>query len=151
MLVFFDTSAWIKYFLNENGTERIQRFIVEFSQYEENSVAASVITYAEMIATLRRACNGRRISEEEFENLLHEFKEQWEKTDIVGVSSELTEHSGELANDYALKGCDAFQLASALETQADIFISCDNDLNDAAESCGLPVWNPGEEDFQNPI
>jgi hypothetical protein len=47
--------------------------------------------------------------------------------------------------NHKIKGCDAFQLASALEVETDIFISTDNDLNVAASENGLFVWNPMTE------
>lgn len=44
--------------------------------------------------------------------------------------------------NYTLKGCDAFQLASALMVGADLFVSSDDDLNNAAVQTGMTVWNP---------
>jgi mRNA-degrading endonuclease RelE of RelBE toxin-antitoxin system len=40
--------------------------------------------------------------------------------------------------NHKIKGCDAFQLASALEIETDIFISTDNDLNTAKLNKGYP-------------
>jgi len=147
MIIFLDTSAWVKYFLNEEGSLRIQCFILENSPSEENIFTTSAVTYAEMIATLTRAYRGQRISEEDLEEMITTFHEQWEKVDVVEVNANLIEHSGQLARQHALRGCDAFQLASALDTQAKFFISGDNELNNAAKNSGLIVWNPVEEDF----
>jgi hypothetical protein len=147
MIIFFDTSAWVKYFLNEEGTLRVQNFIIEYPFSEDNIFATSAVTYAEMIATMTRAYQGRRINDEELETMITMFQEQWRKVDVVEVNRELIELAGQMARTHALRGCDAFQLASALDTQTTLLISSDNDLNDAARNNGLNVWNPIEKDF----
>ncbi len=148
MIIFIDTSAWIKFFIDEQGTDSVQRFMIEQSQSEENVFVASAVTCAEMTATFRRACKGQRMIEEEYEKILREFREQSTNFTIARVDGSLITLSGNLAETYALKGCDAFQLASALSLHADIFVSCDEELNNAAEECGLYVWNPVMGDFR---
>ena len=57
MIIFIDTSAWIKFFIEEEGTQEIQDFILRESGIETNQFSASAVTYAEMHATLKRAKN----------------------------------------------------------------------------------------------
>jgi len=147
MIIFIDTSAWIKFFIYENGTDYMQRFMIEQSRSEENIFAASAVTCAEMIATFRRAWKGQRLIAEEYKKIMKEFREQWTDFTLARVDDSLIKQSGNLAENYALKGCDAFQLASALALHADIFVSCDEELNNAAEKCGLHVWNPAAGEF----
>jgi predicted nucleic acid-binding protein len=64
---------------------------------------------------------------------------------IPEVTSLLIDKAGEIGLKHKIKGCDAFQLASALEAETDIFISTDNDLNVAALEHELFVWNPMTE------
>jgi predicted nucleic acid-binding protein len=52
MMIFMDTSAWVKYFIEEDGTEEIQKFILNESDTKTNVFSASAVTYAEMLATL---------------------------------------------------------------------------------------------------
>lgn len=147
MTIFLDASAWIKFFIEENGTSEIQDFIVEKSSSEENTFAASVMTYAEMKATFKRALKSKRITEKEFKQIKDEFEEQWKNVDIPLVDKALIEQSGELAEQYALKGCDAFQLASALAIEANTFVNSDDELTAAAKANQLVVWNPAEGEF----
>jgi hypothetical protein len=49
-----------------------------------------------------------------------------------------------------LRGCDAFQLASALEVDADVFIGADDDLQNAAQDSGFITWNPVDGAFPEP-
>jgi len=121
--------------------------MIEHPFSEDNIFATTKVTYAEMIATMTRAYQGRRINDEELETMITMFQEQWRKVDVVEVNRELIELAGQMARTHALRGCDAFQLASALDTQTTLLISSDNDLNDAARNNGLNVWNPIEKDF----
>ena len=147
MMIFMDTSAWVKYFIEEDGTEEIQKFILNESDAKTNVFSASAVTYAEMLATLRRSFGGRRVTEDEYNQAVIAFKEQWENIDIPEVNDALIEQSGALAQKYSLKGCDAFQLASALTIPADIFVNSDDDLYNAARDSGLTVWDPVDGEF----
>lgn len=147
MMIFMDTSAWVKYFIEEDGTEEIQKFILNESDAKTNVFGASAVTYAEMLATLRRSFEGKRVTEDEYNQAVIAFKEQWENIDIPEVNDSLIEKSGALAQKYTLKGCDAFQLASALSLRADIFVNSDYDLHNAARNSGLTVWDPVDGEF----
>ena len=142
MVIFLDTSAWIKFFLQKAGTEEIKNFLLEQSQIAENTRAASAVTLAEMIATLKRAVQGHRIKKEEYAPTLSGFKQQWEDMDIPHVDDHHIQQAGHLAETHTLKGCDAFQLASAQAIQANVFICSDRELYNAAKTERFIVWNP---------
>ena len=78
------------------------------------------------VAAIRR---GRYITQREFEEAVANFREQWRIFSIAEVTTALIDRAGEIGLNYKIKGCDAFQLASALEVEADVLISTDNDLN----------------------
>jgi predicted nucleic acid-binding protein len=147
MIIFIDTSAWVKFFIKENGTEEIQYFMLNKSDSEKHSYAASAVTYAEMMATFMRSFKGNRITQDQYNQIIIQFDEQWENFNISEVNIHLVKRSGMLAQRYALKGCDAFQLASALNVQTDLFIASDHDLLKAAKNEGLIVWNPISEEY----
>jgi len=48
-----------------------------------------------------------------------------------------------------MKGCDAFQLASAIAIEANLFLNSDNELEMAARKCKIKTWNPSEGGFVN--
>lgn len=150
MIIFMDTSAWIKYFIEEDGTQEIQNFILNNSGYKANIFTASAVTYAEMIATFQRAFKGKRITEDQYKKVIFYFKNQWNNFDIPEVDNHLIENSGLVAQKYALKGCDAFQLASALSIPAELFISSDDDLQHAANKSGFMTWNPLNGEYPKP-
>jgi len=100
-----------------------------------------------MHAAFIRALKGKRITNKQYDQVINNFDFQWDIVDVEGTDSSLIEISGRLAQKYALKGCDAFQLASAFKTGAEIFICCDKDLTNAAIDMGIAVWNPEEGNF----
>jgi predicted nucleic acid-binding protein len=120
----------------------LQVFLTQQSQKPENIFYASVVTYAEMHATFTRAWKGRRINEIELEQMRIAFDQQWLGIHLAEAGITTVLRAGVLAKSHALRGCDAFQLASALAVEAQLFISSDTELNEAAKQEGLPSWNP---------
>ncbi len=107
--------------------------------------ATSAVTKAEILAALSAIRRGRHLTQTKFEKAVVDFKSRWKAFFIPEVTSLLIDKAGEIGLNHKIKGCDAFQLASALEVETDIFISTDNDLNVAALENGLFVWNPMSE------
>ena len=50
MRVFVDTSAWVKYFIDEEGTPAMQEFLLKMSAAEEHVISAAAITDDELQA-----------------------------------------------------------------------------------------------------
>ena len=142
MKIFFDSSALCKYFIVEEGTPEIQKFMADASGKQGIFLSVSAVTYAEIMATLRRARHENRIADSDFMGVVEDFRQQWRKLHVANVGPAVIERSGILGLNYTLKGCDAFQLASALVVGADLFVSSDDDLNNAADQTGMTVWNP---------
>ena len=151
MIIFLDTSAWIESYIEEHGTVEIQSFMLDKSRNKENKFATSAVTYAEMIATLQRGLKGGRLTENDYNRIILDFKNKWDDFYIPEVNSKHIEQSGKYAEKYTLKGCDAFQLSSAIVSCAKIFVCSDNDLIDAAKDKGLIGWNPISGEFAKTV
>ena len=107
------------------------------------------ITLPETVAALTRRERGGHIAHAHTVTALKDFQHDFiHQYRVVDISASLIEHAARLARTHALRGCDAVQLAAALEVQAAIFgitlISADGDLNAAALAEGLTVDNPNE-------
>ena len=61
MKVFFDTSAFVKRYVNETGSQQV----IDICQ-NANALALSVICLPEIISTLRRLVREDKLSEEEY-------------------------------------------------------------------------------------
>lgn len=142
MRIFFDSSALCKYFIEEEGTPEVQQLMTDASAKQGVFLSVSAVTYAEVMATLRRARHENRIPDSDFLSVVEDFRQRWKRLHVAGVSPATIERSGTLGLNHTLKGCDAFQLASALDIGADLLVSSDDDLNNAAVQTGMTVWNP---------
>ena len=146
MIIYFDASALVKSLIEEPGSVSIRNFLLEIAELEETVIfVTSAVTKAEIMAALSAIRRGRHLSQKKFEKAVADFKIRWKAFFIPEVTSCLIDKAGEIGLNHKIKGCDAFQLASALEVETDIFISTDNDLNVAASENGLFVWNPMTE------
>lgn len=139
MILYLDTSALIKLYVAEEGTDSVQEAVSRV-----NVVAASRVSYVEARAALARAWRESRIGKQDLRHAVTGLNEDWERYLVLEVTSDLARRAGDLAEEYALRAYDALQLASALILKGSIgaevsFLSFDEDLSHAAESAGLTV------------
>jgi len=139
MILYADTSALIRLYVAEEGTDSVQDAISLASV-----VAASRVAYVEARAALARAWRESRIGKEDLRHAVRGLNEDWERFLVLEVTSDLARRAGDLAEEHALRAYDALQLASALILKGAVgaevsFLSFDEDLSYAAKSAGLIV------------
>ena len=145
MNFYLDSSALVKLYIDEVGSDRIKEII--FS--EKNNIFISKIAGAEVAAAFSRRNRMKDIAEEDYDEILSDFLSDFsglfaksEVTDsIISLAIELTKRR-------SLRGYDSVQLASAIMLNAEIneglnFISADVDLNGMAKAEGLVVEDLG--------
>ena len=144
-LLYLDTSALVKLYINEPGTERMKELASEGS---DNSVAICSITQVELHAAIWRRHRIRELDDEEVELAIELFNGRLE-TDILRcpVDDRTLNRASELTSRHPLRGYDATQLAACLvlETrlgESPTFVCADHALLAAAAAEGLPVLDP---------
>ncbi len=142
MMIYVDSSALVKLFVEEPGSAEMEAYMAIAAKQEEAVLVTSAVTKAEIMAALAAIRRGKHLSQRKFEAAVADFREKWKAFSVPEVTVSLIDNAGETGLNYKVKGGDAFQLASALEADADLFISTDIDLNVAALAKGLEVWNP---------
>ena len=133
---FFDTSALVKYYVEEAGSAWVTRLVTESGA--RNYIA--YITGVEMTAALARRglTNSLRRFESDYANGFRR----------IALPEGTVEKARSLSKLRRLRGYDAIQLASAqaladaLGAQRIEFICADDELIRAAQALGLPVDNP---------
>ncbi len=139
MILYLDTSALVKRYVEEDKSEEVDNL------WEETiEIASSTVVFAESMATFRRKFREGVFSEAEYIQTISEFKNEYHRFIIVPISSELNRIIEEILLKYPLRGFDSIHLASALLIQKGsnlntIFACFDNSLNKAAEQEGLNV------------
>ncbi len=146
---FFDSSALAKRYLNETGSKWVIRL---FKPSGKNTIFVARIACVEVVSAIARRRKGLRITTDSAQKAIFRFQRYFRKRFVkINLSLQLTEDAMRIADKHELRGYDAVQLASAIESNKlrqtnglspIIFVSADNVLNSAAQLEGLIVDNP---------
>lgn len=117
-----------------------------------NLIMVATTASVEVTGALSRAAKRqRRLSLNDLQLVLDDFRTDWMlQYRIIRLSNAVLDQSLLLGEEYALRGYDAIQLASALSAYASIqdygvpftMVSSDAELNQAAVNEGLTVTDP---------
>ena len=139
MILFCDTSALLKLFIDEQGSESM----VEARSSSEG-IAVCRITWAESMAAFAQRTRFKGASQSGLDQARSMFERAWPDFVIADVNQPLVEKAGMYAEAFALRGHDSVQLAAAhnLHQQLDLpmtFACFDRRLNQAAQLLELEV------------
>lgn len=139
MNIYFDTSALIKKYIEENGSQNVDKLFLSADQ-----VLVSAISEIESISTLKRLLVEKEISDNDFNLIKNEIKTDFSFFSTIELDSDVIETSIGIIEKYKLKSLDSIQLGSALcnKDQIEFFISCDTKLLKAAQKEGFKIINP---------
>lgn len=137
MILFCDTSALLKLYIAEAGSEAVKA-----RASEAEAVAICRIAWAESHAALSRRAREVPPDAPVIEQAKAVLAQDWPRFVVMEVSQALVERAGEYADTFALRGYDSVQLAAAFETgriaQSPICFACfDERLNKAAKVLGM--------------
>lgn len=113
MILYLDTSAFVKLVLDESGAEETRAWFARAEQ-----ACSSVITYIEATSALCRQDRERGVVKGRLGAWLETLETSWRRCVHVPV---FERSAAQLAVKHSLRGMDAVQLASALELQARVF------------------------------
>jgi uncharacterized protein len=137
-LIYFDTSALAKWYINERGSDEVEEFITT-----QGPVAISDLTMVEMRSLLaRRKREGHFNSSLEME-IFSTFQEDIRRKIIIchplpsGLAAAM--HLLNRLSDSSLTTLDAWHLAIVGEIGAEIVATADRIMAEAAEALGLEV------------
>ncbi len=146
---FFDSSAVTKKYVRETGTAWV---INVFRPKSLNRVYVAEIALVEVISALTRRRRGGTLTSTDFTKVSNRFRRNFTANFFkIETNLSVIEQAAALAEQHALRGYDAVQLASAVNLHLRrqkaglpslVFISADNALNAAAQAEGLQIDNP---------
>ena len=140
MNLYLDTSALVKRYVVEAGSDDVRRWIAE-----ADLVTTSLLTRAEANAAFARAVRVGSISAQTGEKAVRLLASHWPSYVKIAVAEKTVVRAAELAWSLGLRGYDAVHLASAEMGQSAlgtsvILVTYDRQLAEAGRQIGLDVW-----------
>jgi predicted nucleic acid-binding protein len=145
VILYLDTSAYLKLFFEETGSERVAQAVAEAW-----GCATHLLTYAEMRAGFARGRRMGRLTGEEAQGCAQQLDREWEQlASVVEPADTMIRRAGNLADSLDLRGYDSVHLAAAEALAAQVapapfrFAAFDDALIRAAASLGLSLLDEG--------
>lgn len=129
---FIDTSALIKLYHEENGTDRLSRLI----NSEDPVIVISYLTVIEMVSALAKKVRTGEIDGHIFNEAVSNFENDVSNFEVTVINETIKRHASSLLKTVGmqrgLKSLDSLQLVSALAASEppDLFIAADSILAD---------------------
>jgi len=143
LIIYLDTSALLKQYIGEDGTEQVKRLVLQAV-----GIGSATVTHAEVASAMSRSVRNGNISPEEGQKAWEEFLRDWPSVAKQKISMQLVERAASLAWEYRLRGYDALHLGAAQAWQAALSMpvtlaTFDRELWQAARQAGLDAWPEG--------
>lgn len=143
-LLFFDTSALVKRYYEERGTQTVDNLVED-----DRRVVISSLAVVETASAFRRKYNCGDVDENDVHRLLASFfREALNDFTVLPMEESIQAFSFDLILEDDLRTLDSLQLSAALSIQSEetdvVFVSADKDLVAVAESRGLNAVTPAE-------
>lgn len=140
MILFCDTSALVKLYVREAGSDAL---LAEAGA--ASAVAVCRIAWAQAVAAMARRARDVPADAEALDAARQRLREHWSHYVVVEVTQALVERAGDYADTFALRGYDSVQLAAARTVQEagreDLRFACyDARLRKAAKVLGMSVF-----------
>lgn len=134
MNVFFDSSAFAKRFIEETGSDEIERVCSN-----SDSIALSSICFPEIISAINRRLRENHLSKKDYFLIKERMILEFECIEVINVLPEVIGKTIALLEKYNLRTLDAIHVASAIIWKAELFVSADKRQTLAAKKAGLKV------------
>ena len=140
MILYADTSALVKKYMLESGSDQVLAFFAGFQV-----IGTATLTLVEMAAAMAKAVRQGWVDEPAMRLAWQDFLAHWPAYSRLPVSNTTVERAASLAWQHGLRAYDALHLASALvwkEAMGEeaIFACFDKRLNQAGKAAGLHAW-----------
>ena len=140
MIAYFDSSAFVKLLIPEQGSDEARRLYAAATQ-----VFSSRLLVPEASAALARARRMGRLTARASDSALAASRALLEGVSPLEVIPAVADAAARLAEAYALRAYDAVHLASyrRMESATSVLVAADGDLVHAAKTVGHAVAVPG--------
>jgi len=136
---YFDTSALIKAYIEEEGSNKVKSIIDNATE-----IFVSSITNLECNSTIRRLLLEKSITEANYNILRKKIQEDFQDFTIIPLTTRIENLGKDYIHQFQLKTLDSIQLASCSSALEDIhsFVLSDEKLLSSAKQLRIPILNP---------
>jgi uncharacterized protein len=137
VIVYCDTSAWVKRYVQEEGSDAVAAALLASS-----TVGVSRITWVETLSAFARRAREQPQASAVLNAARQQLGQDWPNCLVMEVSQPVVELAGDYAEAFALRAYDALQLATAQVLQRAAgepvqFVCFDQRLSKAALVLGM--------------
>lgn len=132
MKAYLDSSAFAKRFVDEVGSDEIDGICEQATE-----LGLSVLCVPEIVSALNRHRRERALTRSQYDTAKRRLIEDVRDVDIVNVTTSVVGSSVTVLEANPIRTLDAIHVASALEWDADLFVSSDRRQLGAAKRAGL--------------
>lgn len=155
-IYYFDTSALVKRYVPENGSDWVARLLDEQNSQGKllHTVLFSQLAIVEAASAFAKVEREGKLSQRQRDNLLARFfRDVGNRYETLEINRPLLYAAAELTQTHVLRSYDAVHLATALSISGSlntryaetlIFTSADTILLKAAAAEGLTIENPNQ-------
>ena len=134
MRVFFDSSAFVKRYVSETGTDVVLEWCDRASE-----IGLSGIALPEIISAFCRLRRETRITDTQYRTLKSLLLADIEDAAVCDLTPAVLGNAVSCLEGSVLRGMDAIHIGSAVALKADVFVSADARQCEAAARAGLRV------------
>ncbi|MCS6997431.1 MAG: type II toxin-antitoxin system VapC family toxin [Casimicrobiaceae bacterium] len=134
MRVFLDSSALVKRYIREAGTDEVLAWCDKATE-----LAVAVIAVPEVISAFRRLVRESRICELQYAALKSDLRADLADALLCEVSLQVVQRAIAALEAHPLRAMDALHVGAALVAGAEVFVSADARQCAAATQLGLKV------------
>lgn len=134
MLIFFDTSAFAKRYVLEQGSDAVLALCNDATE-----LCLAGIAIPEIISAFCRLLRERKITHVQYHQLKHALLADIEDIAIIDTTPAVMKQAILSLENNVLRGMDAIHIGCAVILKADLFVTADIRQCDAALTAGLKV------------
>ncbi len=134
MRVFFDSSAFVKRYVSEPGTDAVLKWCDQAAE-----IGLSAIAIPEIISAFCRLRRDDRIDDTQYRQLKSLLLADIADAAICDLTPEVLARSITSLEANVLRGMDSIHIGSAVALKADVFITADQRQREAVIHAGLRV------------
>ena len=134
MKIFFDSSALSKRYIDEKGSDEVEKICKD-----ADSICVSIICLPEIISALNRLRREKKVNKNQYSNIKNAIITDLEDADLYNLSPRVIQLSIQLLEKNSLRAMDSLHIGCAIVSGSDLFISSDEQQLLAAKKTGLKI------------